>query len=69
MFYHFRIAEIHDERKIDCPGDFIPEVKLVWTTGKTGVKVSEICNLISMVVETLEFALRSIILWDYNSDV
>ena len=38
-----RIATTENRKKVDCPGDFIPEVRLVWTTGVLGVKVSSYC--------------------------
>ena len=34
-----RIDGSQDKKKRDCPGDLIPEVRLLWTTGVTGEKV------------------------------
>ena len=35
----YRIEESVDVKKYKTPGDLIPELRLLWTTGEAGVKV------------------------------
>ena len=36
---HYRIDNSTDQIKFEYPGNLIPELRLVWTTGIDGVKV------------------------------
>ena len=39
FMFMYRIEESVDVKKYKTPGDLIPELRLLWTTGEAGVKV------------------------------